>query len=61
MDVSRQEEIIAALWAIASILSFGFGYNEFGGALALKAGFDIITTIKCAYREIKNEKTGDSR
>lgn len=49
---SLAEEVISALWAIASILCFGFDFNVAGWLFATKAILDAGSSIYFAYREI---------
>jgi hypothetical protein len=42
---STEEEIIAALWMIAAITSFGFGFDAFGWICSIKAAFDFGAAI----------------
>lgn len=51
-----QEEVISALWAICAVLSFGFGFNFWGGLFALKATLDTVCAIRAAVKEIAAEK-----
>lgn len=56
MNKGIQEEIIAALWAIASILCFGFGFNLLGWFLAAMSIFDIGCAFKEVVKELKLER-----
>ena len=40
MSKSHKEEIFAMLWAIASILCFGFDFTGWGWAFGIGAGFN---------------------
>jgi hypothetical protein len=52
MKISRQEEIIAALWIIAAILCFGFNHEVWGWIFAIKGGMDTLSSIWCAFKEV---------
>ena len=56
MAVSRQEEIIAALWAICAILSFSSGYEFWGWFFAIKSIADTLCSIAYVKKEIREEK-----
>ena len=51
MSISRQEEIIAALWAIAAILALGFDFTAWGWLFAGKSAGDIAISIFYAVTE----------
>jgi hypothetical protein len=44
--VPRMEEIICGIWAICSIVSFGFGFSFWGCIFACKSISDFICCIK---------------
>ena len=56
MDVSRQEEIICALWAIFSVLLYLVGSDFWWKVFAVKAGIDAMIATKYSIIEIKAEK-----
>jgi hypothetical protein len=56
MNISRQEEIIAALWCIASLLSFNGGYVGWGWFFAIKSGSDIIYALRHVRKELLEER-----
>lgn len=56
MSVSRQEEIIAALWAVCALLAFGSGFTVWGWIFAVKAATDTACSINCGIREILKER-----
>lgn len=45
MSISKQEEIISVLWAIAALTAFGFGYEIWGWIFAVKAASDAAWAI----------------
>ena len=45
MSLSRQEEIISALWAICAVMAFAAGFSLWGWLFAIKAGTDAATAI----------------
>lgn len=45
MSISRQEEIIAALWAVCAVLAFGSGFQLWGWLFAIKAATDTAAAI----------------
>lgn len=49
--MSRSEEMIAVLWIIAAILSFGFGFNVWGYLFAIKGLCDTVISIYFAIKE----------
>jgi hypothetical protein len=51
MSVSRQEEIIAALWVICSLLAFLNGFVVAGWLFGAKGGIDLICSIYHGVRE----------
>lgn len=51
-----QEEIIASLAAICSILCFGFGFKVAGWMFAIKALKDAAISLAFAYKDILDEK-----
>ena len=55
MTISRQEEIIAVLWAIAALLAFGFEFAVFGWVFACKAALDTLCALWFSVKEIKAE------
>lgn len=56
MSFSRQEEIISALWAIASLIAFSSGYNLFGWIFCIKAATDTFCSVYYALSEISKDK-----
>ena len=56
-SASKQEELIGAVWIIASVLSFGFGYVVWGWMFAIKGGTDQLTSIYMAFytRKIRDK------
>ena len=62
MSISRQEEVIACLWAIMAILCYSQEWNVAGTIFAVKAAADTATSIAYAWREaiaeIKNKTNG---
>lgn len=55
MSVSRQEEIIAALWAICAVLCFSFGHVMWGWVFSVKAIMDTLSSIHYAVKEVLQE------
>lgn len=53
MSISRQEELLAVLWAIAAILCFGFNFTTYGWAFAAKSVFDTGCSILYVIKEGK--------
>lgn len=51
MSISRQEEIIAALWTISAILAFGNGFPTWGLFFAIKAVVDMANSIFLGVQE----------
>lgn len=51
MSISRQEEIIAALWAIAALIAFGSGFATWGWVFAIKAALDTVASIVIGTKE----------
>jgi len=56
MSQSKEEEIIAALWFIAAVLSFGFGFTFWGWVFAIKGAADTAFAFYYAYQEVKDER-----
>ena len=56
MNISRQEEIISALWIIAAILCFNGGHPVFGWGLLVKGILDSACAVVFALIEIKRLK-----
>lgn len=56
MLISRQEEIIAVLWIIATLLAFSNSYTAWGWVFAIKATCDTACAIHCAVKEAHAEK-----
>ena len=56
MSISRQEEIIAALWAICAVLAFGFDFTVWAWIFTVKAVSDTVIAIKFALVEIRKNK-----
>ena len=52
MSKANQEEIICALWVIAALLAFGFGYRFWGLFFAAKAVMDLIATFYYGWIEV---------
>jgi hypothetical protein len=52
------EEILSALWAISAVLCFGFGFNGWGWAFAIKATLDSAISIYKGYKEVAAKKKG---
>jgi len=52
---SIQEEVITALWVIAALLAFGFGFPVWGWIFTVKAVVDFILTLRYAYKELQEE------
>ena len=52
MSHSIQEEILCALWVIASVLSFGLGFKTWGWVFAVKGVFDCMASIGFAIEEV---------
>ena len=46
MSISRQEELISALWVICAILCFEFGHPIWGWIFTTKATFDTLAAIR---------------
>lgn len=53
---SYNEEIIAALWIIAAILSFAHGHPVWGWIFGIKAATDAAASILVAARELAKPK-----
>lgn len=51
MSKAIQEENILALWVIAALLAFGFGYSVWGWIFAVKAATDLLAVLFYAYIE----------
>ena len=58
MSKSMQEEINAAIWMIASIMCFGFGFNKTGWILAVKVFFDLVAVLWFSGKELKSWPSG---
>ena len=56
MTLSRQEEIIAGLWAICALLAFGFEYPTWGWIFAIKAGLDTVSATVASVQELRLRK-----
>ena len=52
---STAEEVIAALWAIAAILCFGFDFTFAGWAFAAKALIDGVCAVVFGIKEALKE------
>jgi hypothetical protein len=52
MTISRQEEIIATLWIIASVIAFGHGFKVWGWIFAIKGGTDTLCSIYFGIQEV---------
>ena len=57
MELSSQEEILCALWAIAALLAFGFGYSAWGMVFSVKAGLDLL----CVFRQARKEFAAEAK
>lgn len=57
MHLSRQEEIIGALWAIAAIAAFGNGYAVAGWIFTIKSVSDILCSVLYSFNKIKAERS----
>jgi len=55
VSISKQEEIISALWFICSLLAFIAGFKIAGWFFAIKAGGDMIFALVFAYKEAIKE------
>lgn len=55
MSKSIQEEILSALWALASLLAFGFDFPTWGVIFSIKAALDMGCAFKAAIEEIREE------
>ena len=55
MSISRQEEVIAILWAIASLLAFIAGQGVWGYIFATKAAMDMVCAIYHGIKEVTVE------
>lgn len=53
---STAEEVIAALWAIAAILCFGFSFTFAGWAFAAKALIDGVCAVILGVKEALKTK-----
>lgn len=56
MSISRQEEIISALWVICSLLAFGLHFDLAGWLFGVKAGLDIVFSLCFAAKEARKKK-----
>lgn len=55
---STTEEVIAALWMIASIISFGFQFDAMGWFCAIKSASDMCASIWLGWNEaIANKRS----
>lgn len=52
MSISRQEEIISALWAVCALLAFGYGFTVWGWLFTVKAASDALCSVGFAIIEI---------
>jgi hypothetical protein len=60
MRLSRQEEIISALYLIAALLAFNGGHIVCGWILAAKAALNCVISIRFAYYEVaRKEEQGE--
>ena len=53
---STVEEVIAALWMIAAIISFGFSFDAMGWFCSIKAASDMGEAIWFGWREAIADK-----
>lgn len=53
---SMSEEVIAVLWIIAAILSFGFHFDTMGWVFTIKALIGTLIALLFAVREARNDK-----
>ncbi len=51
MRISKQEEITAALWAIAAAVAFGFEFTMIGWIFVMRATFDGALSIYFGIKE----------
>ncbi len=58
---STIEEVIAALWMIASIISFGFNFDAMGWFCAIKAASDMCESIWFGWREAIADKRSNAK
>lgn len=56
MSISRQEEVIAVLWAIAALLAFNGEHDTWGWIFAIKAASDILCAIYFGIQENLQER-----
>lgn len=56
MTISRQEEIISALWVICALLAFGFGFQAAGWVFGVKAALDTVCSLSFAAKEAWKKK-----
>lgn len=56
MSISRQEEIISALWLMAALLAKLIGWDTFSIVLLVKSGTDTLCAVFYALKEILNDK-----
>jgi len=55
---STTEEVISALWMIASIISFGFQFDAMGWFCAIKSASDMCASIWLGWNEaIANKRS----
>jgi hypothetical protein len=48
---STIEEVIAALWTIAAVISFGFSFDTIGWVFSIKAASDTVAAIWVGWQE----------
>jgi hypothetical protein len=56
MRKSIEEEIVAALWIIAALLSFGFDFKGWGWVFAIKGVGDVLCSILYAIEGALNRR-----
>jgi len=56
MSISRQEEIISALWALCALVAFSNGYTVWGWIFAVKAAADTVCAIRYGVKEVLAER-----
>lgn len=52
MNDSKQEEVLAGIYAACAILCFAFGFTTWGWIFAVKAALDTVASIYFAVTEI---------
>jgi hypothetical protein len=56
MKLSRQEEVICALWTIAALLAFSNNFSVAGWLFLVKAVADFLYVLRFSIVEIKAER-----